>query len=108
MWVLLPGFHLTVQMPLLASGHEAASFFHLLKYLAWFHLAAGVPRYTSDKREIILQDERINFSSPNTKIYKPGTSAGTQQASEHHFQMPVGQHHSEKLNKKESISQHIS
>jgi hypothetical protein len=80
MWVLLPGFHLTVQMPLLASGHEAASFFHLLKYLAWFHLAAGVP----------------------------GTSAGTQQASEHHFQMPVGQHHSEKLNKKESSSQHIS
>jgi len=60
-------FHLTDEMSLLASGHEVASFYHLLMCLARLRLAAEVS----------------------------GTSAGTSLASKRHFQMPEGQHHSE-------------
>jgi hypothetical protein len=93
------GFRLTVEVPLLASGFEVASFSHLLKYLAQFHLAFGVPMHTrsqslaSAHTKMVLA--RWMQELANKLKLKPETSAGTSLASKHHFQKHWGQHHSE-------------
>jgi hypothetical protein len=95
----VPGFHLTVEMSLSASGYMVASFSHLLKYLAQFHLALRVPRCTrchsvaSAHTKMVLA--RWMEELANKLKLKPETSVGTSLASKHHFQKNGGQHRSE-------------
>jgi hypothetical protein len=103
------GFRLTVEVPLLASGFEVASFSHLLKYLAQFHLAFGVPMHTSHSlasahKKMVLA--RWMQELANKLKLKPETSVGTSLASKRHFQKHWGQHHSDFFKQRKSTEQY--